>query len=40
MALVKWLMGVWGTANSMGLKRVANMIKEFKYIKYDPGKAQ
>ena len=35
--LVYWLMTVWQTANVMGLKKVTQMLLEFKYVTYQPG---
>jgi hypothetical protein len=34
---VKWLMGVWKMAGSMGFAKCAAMFKEFKYFKHEPG---
>lgn len=35
--LVHWLMTVWKVAQTMGVKRCASMIKEFKYQVFEPG---
>lgn len=34
--LVYWIMSVWQTANVMGIKKVHQMLQEFKYISYEP----
>eukprot|EP01035_Chromulina_nebulosa_P023769 gene23769-30828_t len=36
-SLVTWLMSVWKTAYTMGFKRCASMLKEFKYVVHKPG---
>jgi len=35
--LIHWLMSVWKMAYSMGMKRCAAMIKEFKYSVHQAG---
>lgn len=35
MILIEWLMNVWPIAANMGYKKVAAMIKEFKYLTFE-----